>query len=91
MSHQYLLENSRSATLPSIHRPLTHHYEITAMSTHQMGQTQYLVNLDESQSYKLLKPGDRKKLQQMKHDLNKNGIYDPDAQAILNKYKHVRK
>ncbi len=56
------------------------------MSVGQMGQTQYLVNMDEQQGFSYLQPGHRQQLQSMKHDLSKNGVYDPQAQHILNQY-----
>jgi len=56
------------------------------MNQAQMGKAQFLVNLDEQHGYKYLNPGDRFQLQNQKHDLKMNGIFDPQAQKILDKY-----
>jgi len=59
---------------------------MTCMSQKQMGKTQILVNLDETLNYEFLGPGERLELQTRKHNLEMNGIFDPEAQKILDKY-----
>lgn len=64
----------------------TYNPSMTKMCQKQMGKTQLLVNLDETLDYKFLGPGERLELQTRKHNLEMNGIFDPEAQKILDKY-----
>lgn len=76
-------------TGPTYHNPYAsqpYNHNLTQMNQKQFGQTQQLVNYDEIMGFKHMDPNDRRQLQSLKHDLKMNGVYDPRATPILNKY-----